>query len=54
MTPQREEAALCQLTPDAVQYRYHDDAPELLAPAHALTLVAAVLAWCGTRVQQAP
>ena len=27
---------------------------DLLAPAQALTLVAAVLAWCDTRVQQTP
>ena len=52
--PSVGEADLRLLTPYAVEYRYDDEAPELLAPAQALTLVAAVLAWSGTRVQQTP
>ena len=43
--PTVEEAELRLLTPYAVEYRYDDEAPELLAPAQALVIVAAVLAW---------
>ena len=40
-----EEAELRLLTPYAVEYRYDDEAPELLAPAQALAIVASALAW---------
>ena len=43
--PAVEEAELRLLTPYAVEYRYDDEAPELLTPAQALAIVAAVLAW---------
>lgn len=60
MTPQREapvalpnlgEAELRLLTPYAVEYRYDDEAPELLTPAQALAIVAALLAWCDEQMQ---
>ena len=43
--PSVGEAELSLLTPYAVEYRYDDEAPELLAPAQALTIVAALLDW---------
>lgn len=43
--PAVEEAELRLLTPYAVEYRYDDEAPELLTTAQALTIVASLLAW---------
>lgn len=50
--PSVGEADLRLLTPYAVEYRYDDEAPELLAPAQALAIVDALLAWCDAQVQQ--
>lgn len=49
--PSVGEAELRLLTPYAVEYRYDDEAPELLAPSQALTIVAALLAWCDAKLQ---
>ena len=46
------DAELRPLTPYAVEYRYDDEAPELLAPAQARALVAAVLAWGDQQMQR--
>lgn len=42
-----EEGDLSRLTPYAVEYRYDDDAPELLSGAQASAIVESVLAWAG-------
>jgi hypothetical protein len=47
------EAELRLLTPYAVEYRYDDEAPQLLTAGHALAIVAAVLAWSDGKVRQA-
>ncbi len=52
--PSVGEADLRLLTPYAVEYRYDDEAPELLTSAQALAIVSSLLAWCDTQVQQAP
>jgi HEPN domain-containing protein len=49
--PSVAEAELRLLTPYAVEYRYDDEAPELLTPAHALAIVAAVLGWSDGQMQ---
>lgn len=43
--PPIDEAELRRLTPYAVEYRYDDEAPELLTAAHARAIVASLLAW---------
>ncbi len=43
--PAVSEAELSLLTPYAVEYRYDDEAPELLAPSQAVAIVAALLTW---------
>lgn len=43
--PSVDESELRLLTPYAVEYRYDDEAPELLAPAQATAIVAALLVW---------
>jgi HEPN domain-containing protein len=53
-SPSVGEADLRLLTPYAVEYRYDDEAPELLTSAQALAIVASLLAWCDIQVQQAP
>jgi hypothetical protein len=45
------EADLRLLTPYAVAYRCDHEAPELLTPAQALVIVAALQAWSEARVQ---
>lgn len=45
------EADLRLLTPYAVQYRYDDDAPELLSSAQAQAIVKAVLSWSAEQLQ---
>ena len=52
--PSVGEAELRLLTPYAVEYRYDDEAPELLTPAQALTIVAAVLAWADAQMLSQP
>lgn len=47
------ESDLRLLTPYAVEYRYDDEAPHLLTPGHALSIVAAVLAWSHKQVRMA-
>ena len=42
-----EESDLSRLTPYAVEYRYDDDAPELLSGAQASAIVESVRAWAG-------
>ena len=46
------DAELRPLTPYAIEYRYDNEAPELLAPAQARALVAAVLAWGDQQMQR--
>lgn len=46
MRPRLRTSTLRLLTPYAVEYRYDDEAPELLTPAQALAIVAALLIWC--------
>ena len=43
--PSVGEAELRLLTPCAMEYRYDDEAPELLVPEQAIAIVAALLAW---------
>ena len=45
------EADLRLLTPYAVEYRYDDEAPELLSVAQAQAVVSAVLAWAQMQAQ---
>jgi HEPN domain-containing protein len=52
--PSVAEADLRLLTPYAVEYRYDDEAPELLTAAQAQAIVADVLAWGDTKMQQQP
>ena len=40
------------LTPYAVQFRYDDEATDLLAPAQARVMVAALLAWCDQQLER--
>jgi HEPN domain-containing protein len=47
-------AELRLLTPYAVAYRYDDEAPELLTPAQAQAIVAAVLNWSDKQMQSQP
>lgn len=47
------ESDLRLLTPYAVEYRCDDEAPHLLTPGHALSIVAAVLAWSHKQVRMA-
>lgn len=49
--PNIDEAELRRLTPYAVEYRYDDEAPELLSPAQAQAVVSAVLAWAEAELQ---
>ena len=48
------QAELRLLTPYAVEYRYDDEAPELLTTAQALSIVAALLCWCDEQIQSHP
>lgn len=48
--PNVSEAELSSLTPYAVEYRYDDEAPELLTPSQAVAIVAALLAWADTQL----
>lgn len=52
--PSVSEADLRLLTPYAVEYRYDDEAPELLTPAQALAIVAALLTWSDEQMQLQP
>ena len=49
--PSVAEADLRLLTPYAVEYRYDDEAPELLSVAQAQAVVSAVLAWAQMQAQ---
>jgi hypothetical protein len=48
------EGDLRLLTPYAVEYRYDDEAPELLTAAQALAIVADVLAWSEAQMHLQP
>jgi len=52
--PSVAEADLRLLTPYAVEYRYDDEAPELLTAEQAQAIVAAVLAWSDAQMQTQP
>ncbi len=52
--PSVVEADLRLLTPYAVEYRYDDEPPELLTPAQALAIVAALLSWCDELTRMHP
>ena len=43
--PVVDETGLSRLTPYAVEYRYDDEAPQLLSSAAARAIVASLLAW---------
>ena len=43
--PQVTQAELSRLTPYAVEYRYDDEAPQLLTGAEAQAIVASILDW---------
>lgn len=47
--PAVDEAELSRLTPYAVEYRYDDEAPQLLTGAAAQAIVASLLAWADTQ-----
>lgn len=49
--PSVDEARLRLLTPYAVEYRYDDEAPALLAPEQAMAIVAELLAWADAQIQ---
>ena len=49
--PSVGEADLRLLTPYAAEYRYDDEAPELLAPAQAQAMVSSALAWSEAQLQ---
>lgn len=49
--PSVAEADLRLLTPYAVEYRYDDEAPDLLTPEQAQAIVSAVLAWSQEQMQ---
>jgi HEPN domain-containing protein len=49
--PSVAETDLRRLTPYAVEYRYDDEAPELLTAEQAQAIVAAVLAWSQAQLQ---
>lgn len=48
--PSIDDSALRLLTPYAVEYRYDDEAPELLAPGQAQAIVASLLAWADAQI----
>ncbi len=52
--PSVGEAELRLLSPYAVEYRYDDESPELLTPAQAVAIVAAVLAWAQSQIGPTP
>jgi HEPN domain-containing protein len=52
--PSVGEAELSLLTPYAVEYRYDDEAPELLQPAQALAIVAVLLSWADAQALSNP
>lgn len=52
--PSVAEADLRLLTPYAVDYRYDDEAPELLTAAQAQAIVADVLAWSDAQMHLQP
>lgn len=52
--PSVGEADLRLLTPYAVEYRYDDEAPELLSPEQAQAIVGALLTWCEEQMQLHP
>lgn len=49
--PSVAEADLRLLTPYAVEYRYDDEAPQLLPSTQALAIVAALLTWADAQLQ---
>ena len=49
-TPAIGEAGLNRLTPYAVEYRYDDEAPELLTGAAAQSIVESSLAWAQVQI----
>ncbi len=52
--PSVAEADLRLLTPYAVEYRYDDEAPELLTPEQALSIVTELLAWADIQTTAHP
>ncbi|KJS69175.1 MAG: hypothetical protein JM57_10100 [Comamonadaceae bacterium BICA1-1] len=52
--PSVAEADLRLLTPYAVQYRYDDEAADMLTAAQALAIVTEVLAWSDMQMQTQP
>jgi HEPN domain-containing protein len=48
--PSVTESELRPLTPYAVEYRYNDEAPELLTATQAQTMVAELLAWAEQQI----
>jgi len=54
VSPAVDAAALRPLTPYAVEYRYDDEAPELLTGGEARPIVESLLAWADTQVDLRP